>query len=686
MMLIVVLFASLLAMAGTSDAASGDTPVSTVTSPEVVAMTGSGPADEFTITPINIDCANEIGALKPFWQCTGFTPAKVLFNPDARQTMIYIGSLPHDALLYVRPHDLLALVKIESFGKPDQNYYWSELDKILDLFVENGLKPFFEIMGIPQGVEQARKEEQEQLIHEDAAHFPPEMQQTFKRRLEALSPEEWRQLTRDLARHCIERYGQEEVRSWYFETWNEPEGYREALWHYYDACLAGLNDVDPELKFGGPGTYKTLDKTFTGLLEHCDRGKNYFTGETGSRMDFISVHEKGTKRSGQFTDASPVLKEWLDREIATIRYIRANHPRFTNTLYVNNECDPKGGYFHSYPWYSTAYYPAILAKYVDHHLLRLVDPFGIETLISNDNAYVGDWGTRCHVARFGSAGGFDIIKKPVNAGVIMLSLLGNRRCTVDGPDLFSDIGAIATQGEGDQIAVLIYNCNETGTREKHDDAKWVLEKYGLTKIDLDLKHLPFDEAMLVHYRIDKDHTNPYSLWQNMGEPKEPTAEQIAQMRRVQELTLLEEPKRVQVRDGRLTLDFLLPMPGVSLLLLVPKGPDGPGQVEGLRTEQYTGSDGSEQVMLIWKELPLKAIRTYEVLAADSPDGLYKRINESDIICTAYLHVKEKSGAKSYYRIRAVDYWGRVGPESEAICHPRQEETCVVLPLFCCVCF
>jgi L-iduronidase len=673
MMLVVVLVAFVLAMAGPSDAASRDSLENTLTFPEVVAMTGSGPAEEFTVTPISVDCGKEIGKLRHFWQSTGFTPAKALFKADKRQMMIYMASIPHGAITYVRPHDLLELIKVEGFGTPDQKYDWSELNQILDFFAENGLKPFFEIMGIPEGVEEAKTARSSAVgdgfVNEEASDYPKEVQQTFKRRLDALTPEEWRRLTRDVALHCIERYGREEVRNWYFETWNEPEGYREALWHYYDACSAGLNDVDPKLKFGGPGTYKTLDTTFTGLLEHCDRGKNYFTGETGTKMDFISVHEKGTKRSGQFTDASPVLKEWIDREIATIKYIRANHPRFANTLYVNNECDPKGGYWHPYTWYSSAYYPAIIAKYIDHHLRRIVDVFGIDTMISNDNAYVGHWGTRSHVTQFGDAKQFDLIKRPINAGFAMLTLLGDRRYAVDGPDLFSDVGAIATRGEHDQVAVLIYNCNETGTREKHDDAKWVLEKYGTAKIELDLKNLPFDEAMLVHYRIDKDHTNPYSLWQKMGEPKEPTPEQIAQMRLVQELALLEEPKTVHIRDGNLTLDFLLPMPGVSLLLLVPKRPDGPGKVQGLRTEQYTGSDGSDQIMLIWKELPSKGIRTYEVLQSDSPDGAFTRISESDNICTAYLYVKEKPGIKSYYRIRAIDYWGRVGPESEAISHP-----------------
>lgn len=631
------------------------------------------PEGDIETTRITVDCAKDMGRLRHFWQMTGFTPARLLFEDDYRQMMLYLAAIPHGGITYVRPHDLLALVKVKDFGSPNMQYDWSDLDRILDFFVQNGFKPFFEIMGIPQGVEEARIAEasaaKEQYVHEEAAAFPEETRKTFLRRLEALTPQEWRTLSRDVALHCLARYGREEVRSWFFETWNEPEGYREALWFYYDACSAGLQDADPELKFGGPGTFRTLDTSFTGLLEHCDRGSNYFTGQTGTRMDFISVHEKGTKRSGQFTDGSPALKEWIDREIATIKYIRSHHPRFADALYVNNEADPKGGYFHQYLWYSTAYYPAVIGKYVDHHLRRITDRFGIETMISNDNAFTGDWGTRAHVTRFGDREQFELIKRPINAGFTMLSLLGDTRLVFEGPDLFSDVGVIATRRGHGQIALLVYNCNEANTRERHDDAKWAVEKYGISRIDLTLNHLPFDAATLVHFRIDKDHTNPYELWKLMGSPKMPSGEQFARIRQVQELALLEAPRQIEARDGKVSLEFLLPLPGVSLLLLTAQPAEVPSKVSGLRAERFQGLQGRENIMLIWQGLPCRNIRTYEVLHAASPAGPFARINHADLICTAYLHVLEQLGTRGYYKVRAVDYWGRTGPESEVMPYP-----------------
>ena len=594
---------------------------------------------------IDVNCSKDVGNLNHFWRMTGFAPAKRVLGADQRQQIIYIGAIPHGGITYIRPHNLLDLVNVQDFDSESPGYDWSRLDKVLDTFAENGLKPFFEIMGIPQGMKKRGKGSQ----------------------VSSINPEAWKKLVRDTALHCIERYGLGEVRSWYFETWNEPENVEvKTLCDYYDACSEGLKEADKELKFGGPGTFVTLSKPFTGLLAHCDTGKNYFTGETGTRMDFISVHEKGTKRAA-FTDSSPDIKEWIDREIAILKYIRANHPRFADTLYINDECDPKGGWYNLYDLYRpNAYFPAIVSKYLSHHLRRITDDVGVKSMISNDNAFWGEWGNRTHVARFGDEKKFELIKKPINSGMVILSLLGDRRCATKQPGLFSDVGAIATLREDGQAAVMIYNCNETAVRENHADALRVLEMYGTAKIELRLEGLPFEEGTLVQYRIDKKHTNPYEVWQEMGSPAEPTAEQFAKMRAVQELVMLEEPRKVKAKDGKLALDFELPMPGVSLILLSAKPAEAPGKVTGLRAEKSPGLTDQDETLLIWKDVDSRFIRTYEVLHADSSNGPFERINESDLLCTAFLYVREKKGGKGYYKVRAVDYWGRSGEESDIV--------------------
>ena len=133
--------------------------------------------------------------------------------------------------------------------------------------------------------------------------------------------------------------------------------------------------------------------------------------------------------------------------------------------------------------------------------------------------------------------------------------------------------------------------------------------------------------------------------------------------------MLEPPREVHIEEGRLKLEIDLPMPAVNLVLLSSKPEAGPGRVTGLRAERSPGYTGNDEILLTWKALSSRVIRTYEVLWAESPEAPAKRVNESDLLCTAFLHAREKAGPGGYYRVRATDYWGRSGEASEAIRFP-----------------
>ncbi len=102
-------------------------------------------------------------------------------------------------------------------------------NKALDLLVRCGMAPIFELMGNPNG---------------QFSDFNDDLQ--LRR---------WRNLVRDLVLHLVERYGVGEVKSWAFETWNEPDigfGWRHqwpedtvSFCRYYDACVDGLDAAYP---------------------------------------------------------------------------------------------------------------------------------------------------------------------------------------------------------------------------------------------------------------------------------------------------------------------------------------------------------------------------------------------------------------------------------------------------------
>jgi L-iduronidase len=606
-----------------------------------------------------IDCAREIGPLEHFWRSTGFSPADLLLTKDMQQQMAYAGALPHGGITYARVHFLLELVKGEQLLGETPRYDWRLLDMALDVLLSNNLIPLFEVMGNPSGA--------------------------FSDFNDAGQLHAWKRLVSALARHLIERYGGEQVRHWYFETWNEPDGGWWPQWphdegsfcNYYDATSEGLREVNPQLVFGGPGTCRTLSSLFKAVLRHCDTGKNYFTGETGVRLDFISIHEKGARATPE--DINPDSMALLKREAQIVEYLRAHHPRFAQTPFMNNECDPQVGWWHTHTWHGRPYYAAIMAKIVNQHVRVLMDDLRVPyTLLSNDHGFVGKWGNRTLMARFGlthdedngqshhtsraaviegevATPPFDLIKKPGLNVMALMALLGDRRLEVSGAgEAGDDVGVIATRREDKQVAVLVYNSRDR------------IMSSGATPAHLTLEQLPFQEAMLAHYRIDEQHGDPFTAWEAAGAPDFPPAPVMQHMRERQELELLHEPRVVQPDNGRIELTFDLPLPSVSLILLSVKPKNLPGPVQGVRLEAYRGLDDQAETLVCWRGLPERTLRTYEVLCAAAPEGPFVRVNRPDVIGAAFMHVPAPASGQRYYRVRAVDYWGRCGAESETV--------------------
>lgn len=583
---------------------------------------------------ITVRCREDMGEFPHFWRSTGFTPAKRLLDCDMQQALAHVGGLPQGGIRHVRIHYLLDLVGAAGLGTGAPGYDWRRLDEGLDVLVRNGLKPFCELMGNPSG--------------------------RFDDFRDNAQLHAWKDLVRELARHLMERYGREEVESWYFESWNEPD---VGWWHqwpedeqshcnYYDACSEGLREANPNLTFGGPGTCRTLSSLFCNFLEHCDSGANYFTGKSGVRLDFVSVHEKGVRSCPE--DLTPDSRGISEREGRIVRYIRDNHPRLADLPFMNNECDPQTGWGDIHTWRARPYYAAMVGKVIHQHLRLLIDGLDVNYgLLSNDNGFIGTWGNRTLVTRFGDENECEIIKKPVLNAMTLLAMLGGRRCAVSGPEEGGRVGALATRQGDQQVAVLVYNSADQITSS------------GSERISLSLTDLPFKEGMLTHYRIDAEHGNPFAVWEEHGAPRQPSPKVFAQMRLHSEPALYGRPRVVTTEGNRLPLVFELPRPGVSLFVLSARPERGPGRPAGLRAERYAGLTGEENLMLRWDGLPCRTLRTWEVLGGKSEEGPFERLNETEVLSTAWLHARPEGGER-FYKVRAVDLWGRTGEPSPAV--------------------
>jgi xylan 1,4-beta-xylosidase len=121
----------------------------------------------------------------------------------------------------------------------------------------------------------------------------------------------------------------------------------------------------------------------------------------------------------------------------------------------------------------------------------------------------------------------------------------------------ADVGALASR-DAKKVTVMAWHYHD-------DDVAGPDATVTLTVDGLALKN---GKAKLTHYRIDKTHSNAYTVWQQQGSPAKPSAAQYKALEAASELTALKgAPASIDVKDGTATLPIALPRQAVSLVVL-----------------------------------------------------------------------------------------------------------------------
>ncbi|XP_029017214.1 alpha-L-iduronidase isoform X2 [Betta splendens] len=482
---------------------------------------------------------------------------------------------------------------------------------------------------------------------------------------------EWRNLVYLTAVRYIEKYGLGSVSQWNFETWNEPNNHDfdnvtmsiQGFLNYYDACSEGLRAASSLLRFGGPGDscHSPPHSPYCwAMLQHCYNGTNFFTGETGVRLDYIALHKKGGGSS------LPILQQ----EIQTVREIQERFPEFSRLPVYNDEADPLVGWSKPQGWRADVTYAAMVAKVIGQHQnLLLTDPNSTinYSLLSNDNAFLSyhphPFTQRTLTARFQINNTrpphVQLIRKPVLTIMGLLALLGEEQVPAEvlksaGPN-GSTVGVLASSrrpeipGSSDswQAAVLLYNSDDNRTSSLTDD------------VTVALKGLPaLGGLVYVTYYMDNNVSSAFQLWQSMGSPDYPTADQFRQLRRAED-PRVDGPWEVPAGDT-LTLKAKLPVPSVLLIHVCAQPKAVPDQVSGVHFIGITRG----QVLIVWSDhcVDSRCIKTFKV--EFSTNGkTFTRINTQTSIFTSHVYSPVDQRVSGLYRVQAVDYWGRTGPYS-----------------------
>ena len=165
-------------------------------------------------------------------------------------------------------HDEMAVVARAA----DQSlvFQWHQVDKVYDALLGMGLRPFVELNPMPSVMASGT-----QTIFDWKMNVTPPRDYA-----------EWEQLVRAFTNHCVDRYGLNEVKQWYFEVWNEPNlegfwsGTKEEYWKLYDAAARAVKSVSSELRIGGPATSKA--NWIQDIIDHCV--------QHNVPLDFVSTH------------------------------------------------------------------------------------------------------------------------------------------------------------------------------------------------------------------------------------------------------------------------------------------------------------------------------------------------------------------------------------------------------------
>jgi xylan 1,4-beta-xylosidase len=429
---------------------------------------------------------------------------------------------------HVRFHGLLS----DDMGtlichKDELLYSFLNIDQVFDFLIGIGMKPFVELSFMPWT-------------------FASGDTTVFRYKGRVTPPKDygaWATLIRKLAEHWIERYGAEEVRSWFFEIWNEPNlsafwtGTQEEYFKLYRYSVEALKEVDKGLRVGGPATAK--NQWIEEFVDFCD--------ENRLPLDFISTHQYPTDDAtgtslGSEDDPTEehlsksrrgIMREWAEK----VRRLAKGRPVYYTEW--NTSSNPRD------PLHDQPYAAAFVTKTV-MEAAGIVEGYSFWTFT--------DIFAENYFPSIPFQGGFGLlnlqgIAKPTYRAFELLHRVGTERLPVDGHHATVDAWVVR---DAHMLTVLLSN---------HALPR---KPIAVEKVHVQLVNAPVPSSATVE-RIDEDHANARKLWREMGEPTYPTAADLARLDSASELQ--KEPQSWNAAARTISLDVELPPHSVAAVTL-----------------------------------------------------------------------------------------------------------------------
>jgi xylan 1,4-beta-xylosidase len=411
-------------------------------------------------------------------------------------------------------------------------YNFLYVDQIYDGLLAEGVRPYVELSFMPR-----KMAADPNMLHSFWYHpnvSPPRDYAAWDAMIEAF------------AAHLIARYGIDEVSTWKFEVWNEPNldfwGGRpnqSTYWTLYDHTARAIKAVSPRLQVGGPATAQAA--WVPAFLDHV-KAENV-------PVDFVSTHVYANDRAQDVFGTD----EKISREVMVYRAVKKVHDQIAASPYPHlplifseynasyaNEPNVTDSTFMG-PWLANT--------------IRLCD--GLTD--SMDYWAFSDVFEEQGVARTPFYGGYGLlapgsIPKPALNVFRALHRLGVHRIALDSDS------ALATELGGGGLAIALWNYAPpigTGATYTKPDGPAGPER----TFDLTLEHVgAHAHATLV--RVDDTHGNVLAAYDSMGRPDALTREQLEALRKAGAMA---PPETVALKAGHASIT--VPAHGLAVLLV-----------------------------------------------------------------------------------------------------------------------
>jgi xylan 1,4-beta-xylosidase len=534
------------------------------------------------VVSIKVDLAKPQGVYTPIYRWFGYDESNYTTMKYGKELLRELHDLS-PVPVYIRAHHLFTsgngvpelkwsssnVFSLDANGKPV--YDFTITDQTFDSYKSAGVRPMVELGFMPKDLAS-----EVTGITEYQLHYPkPTMGGSVNN-----PPKDykmWGELVRKYTEHLVERYGRQEVSTWYFEVWNEPDilywhGTPAEYYKLYDYAVAGVRAALPGAIVGGPASTgpanEKASKFLDGFLKHCLNDKSAADGKP-IPLNFISFHPKGSPKLVDGHVRMGISSELKSTENGF--QIVAKYPQLRRVPIILSEADPEGcagcsmkvnpaNAYRNGPLYPT--YTAVAMK----AMFDLQDASKVNLLAMVSWSFEFEGKDYFEGFRTLATNGVD---KPVLNVFRMAGMMGGERVATsssgqvplaeivsDGVRQGPDIDAFATKAEH-EAAVMLWNYHDDDVAAPAADVEVTI-----TDIPVGVK-----KVLLEHYRIDDTHSNAYTVWKAMGSPQSPTPEQYAQLKAAGQLELLTSPEWLDVSNGKVTIGTSLPRQATSLMHL-----------------------------------------------------------------------------------------------------------------------